>query len=99
MQRNDDKCEPGPMEEEVTATEGARLTGYSVAHVRWLAAQGKVRARKLGRRMWLVDSGSLLEHKARMSGPQRVNAGGLAGTRQGYRPRLLYHRSRKGNPT
>ena len=61
--------QPGPMENEITVAEAARLTGYSLAHCRWLAAQGKIRARKLGPRMWLIDRESLLEHKGKMSGP------------------------------
>ena len=54
---------------EITVAEAVRLTGYSLAHVRWLAAQGKIRARKLGARMWLLDRVSLLAYRAANRGP------------------------------
>ena len=73
MQRQDDECEPGPQADEITVAQAARLTGYSLAHVRWLAAQGRVKARKLTPRCWLLSAEDLLKHKARMSGPWRMD--------------------------
>ena len=69
MEREEDRCEPGPMEDEITVTVAARISGYSQQHCRLLAREGKIRARKLGPRIWLLSAESLLEHKARMTGP------------------------------
>lgn len=61
-------------EEWVTTHVAEALTGYSRAHLRRLAGQHRVRARKLGRD-WLIHPQSLLAHKQRMDqlGPQRHN--------------------------
>jgi hypothetical protein len=58
----------------ISTSEGAVLTDYSEAYIRWLANQGRVEARKIGRD-WLVNRESLLAHKAQMDmlGEQRHN--------------------------
>ena len=75
MKISEEGKQPGPMENEITVAEAARLTGYSLAHCRWLAAQGKVKARKLTPRCWLLNAEDLLEHKTRMTGPARMDKG------------------------
>ena len=72
MEREDNKRVPGPQEDEITVPVAARLTGYSQQHCRLLAREGKIKARKLGPRTWLLSAESLLEHKARMTGPCRI---------------------------
>ncbi len=49
----------------ISTLEAARLTGYGVAHIRFLARRGRIPARKVARD-WLVHRESLLAHKARM---------------------------------
>ena len=58
----------------ISTSEGAVLTDYSEAYIRWLANQGRVEARKIGRD-WLVNRESLLAHKEQMDilGEQRHN--------------------------
>jgi hypothetical protein len=58
----------------ITTGEAQALTGYTTAYARWLANQGKVEARKVGRD-WLINKQSLLDHKAKMDamGNQRHN--------------------------
>jgi hypothetical protein len=46
---------------EITTEEAHELTGYHPAHLWFLARTGKVKARKLGRKLWLFDRHSLLE--------------------------------------
>jgi excisionase family DNA binding protein len=58
----------------ITTTEAAMITGYNAAYVRYLANQGLIEARKVGRD-WLINQESLLAYKAQMDalGPQRHN--------------------------
>lgn len=52
---------------EATPTEAARLTGYSVGHIRWLARHGKVKYRRIGERVLLIDVQSVLQHAEKMN--------------------------------
>jgi len=58
----------------ITTDEAQAITGYSRAYMRYLAKQGHVEARKVGRD-WLMNKESLLAYKARMDalGPQKHN--------------------------
>jgi excisionase family DNA binding protein len=58
----------------ITTTEAATVTGYKAAYVRYLANQGLIEARKVGRD-WLINQESLLAYKTQMDalGPQRHN--------------------------
>jgi excisionase family DNA binding protein len=51
---------------EATPTEAARLTGYSAGHIRWLARHKKIKYRRIGERVLLIDVQSLLEHAEKM---------------------------------
>ena len=51
---------------ELMPEEAAERSGYSTGHIRWLARHGKVRFRRLGQRVILVDAGSLDAYVARM---------------------------------
>jgi excisionase family DNA binding protein len=55
------------LDEWIAVEEGAALTGYHVKRVRELARAGRIRARKLGRRTWLIHRPSLLEYAAHMA--------------------------------
>lgn len=52
------------MEDWITTTEAAQLSGYDPEHVRRLARAGKIKARKWGRD-WMIDGKSLLEYRKR----------------------------------
>ena len=52
--------------QELTPNEAAILTGYSAGHIRWLARQEKIEARRVGQRVLLIDKQSLLEYAAEM---------------------------------
>ncbi len=49
----------------ITTDEAQRLTGYTRAHIRYLAGHGLVKARKVGRD-WVVSRESLLAHVEEM---------------------------------
>lgn len=51
------------MSEWISTSEGAELVDYAPGHVRRLARQGRIRARKVTPRAWIVHKGDLLEHK------------------------------------
>ena len=51
---------------ELTPDEAADLTGYSAGHIRWLARKERIDARRVGRRVLLIDAKSLLAYAARM---------------------------------
>jgi len=55
-----------PQRIELTPDEAASVTGYSAGHIRWLARTGKVAARRIGARVWLVDAESLAGYVRRM---------------------------------
>ncbi len=46
----------------ITTLEAAKLTGYSVTHIRVLTRLGKVKAQKWGN-VWQVNKSSLLTYK------------------------------------
>ena len=48
----------------ITTTEAVELTGYHIEYVRELARSGRVEARKVGARAWLVNKADLLRYKA-----------------------------------
>lgn len=75
----------------ITTDEAQALTDYSRAYLRWLANQGRIEARKVGRD-WLIDRESLLAYKAGMEalGGQKHNPWRDDLNRQG-------HGRRKGN--
>jgi len=52
--------------DEIGVTEASRISGYSAAHVRYLAREHKVVARKIGARVWLIGRGSLMWYMAMM---------------------------------
>ena len=64
----------GPIEGWLTTEQAETLTGYVQAYLRWLANQGRVEARKVGRD-WLINQQSLIVYKAQMDalGDQRHN--------------------------
>ena len=66
--------------QELTPSEAADLTGYSVGHVQWLARQGKVKARRIGARVLLIDAESLEAYKAEAD---RLGAQKYSPTRRG----------------
>jgi excisionase family DNA binding protein len=49
----------------ITTDVAVTLTGYSAAHIRRLAREGRIGTRRVGRD-WLVSREDLLAHKARM---------------------------------
>ncbi len=49
----------------LTTDQAAQVSGYSVAYMRRLVRQGRVKARKV-QREWLVNRDSLLGYKDRM---------------------------------
>ena len=51
---------------EITPSEAAELTGYSAGHIRWLARQGKVDSHRVGQRVLLINTQSLLAYAVRM---------------------------------
>jgi hypothetical protein len=63
-----------PIEGWLTTEQAETLTGYVQAYLRWLANQGRVEARKMGRD-WLINQKSLTTYKAQMDalGDQRHN--------------------------
>ncbi|MCP4542881.1 MAG: helix-turn-helix domain-containing protein [Chloroflexi bacterium] len=50
----------------------SELTGYSLQAIRWIAKQGRIEARKIGK-SWLINKADLLQYKAEMDalGDQR----------------------------
>jgi excisionase family DNA binding protein len=58
----------------VTTAQAAEVTSYTTAYLRYIAGQGKIRARKVGRD-WLVNLEDVLSYKARMDalGSQKHN--------------------------
>jgi excisionase family DNA binding protein len=58
----------------LTTEEAQDLTGYSIAHLRRLARDRRVNARKLAGQLWLFERASLAEYKATVRpGPKRRN--------------------------
>jgi excisionase family DNA binding protein len=62
--------EAGHMPEEIenmtnyiSTAEAAELADYTPGYVRRLAREGKIRARKVTPRAWIVHKGDVLEHK------------------------------------
>jgi len=54
-------------EKELTPEEAAQQTGYySTGHIRWLAREGKVKSRRVGRRLLLINIASLEEYVTEM---------------------------------
>ena len=53
-------------DKELTVQQAADLTGYSLRHVRRLASEGTVKARRVGVRVFLIDRQSLLAYARRM---------------------------------
>ena len=51
---------------EITTPEAAELTGYSGRHIRRLALEGTIKARLVGKRLYLIDKTSLLVYAKRM---------------------------------
>jgi excisionase family DNA binding protein len=49
----------------LTTEQAGELTGYNVKYLRWLAGQGRVEARKVGRD-WLISREDLLAYKREM---------------------------------
>jgi hypothetical protein len=49
----------------VSVTDAAALSGYSVQGIRLLARQGDIQARKIGK-VWVVNKADLLRYKAEM---------------------------------
>ena len=45
----------------ITTEQASQLTGYSLAHLRDLLRQGKIKAEKRGGHYW-IDRGSILEY-------------------------------------
>ncbi len=56
---------PEDFEKWITTAEAGELSGYNVYHVRRLAVQGKIEAKKQGRD-WFLSKSSLLEYVERM---------------------------------
>jgi len=58
----------------LTTEQAGELTGYNVKYLRWLAGQGRIEARKIGRD-WLIGQEDLLAYKAEMDalGDQKHN--------------------------
>jgi excisionase family DNA binding protein len=54
----------GAMTDWISTSEAAALVDYTPGHVRRLARDGEIRARKVTPRAWIVHRGDLLEHKA-----------------------------------
>jgi len=48
----------------LTTEEAQTLTGYSIAHLRRLARDGRVTARKLAGQLWLFERESLTAYQA-----------------------------------
>ena len=46
----------------ITSDEAAGLAGYRRAHIRYLAINGKIQGRKIGRD-WLINGQSLMDYK------------------------------------
>lgn len=53
-------------ETELTPEDAAKVAGYSTGHVRWLARQDKIKYRRIGHRILLIDIQSLLEYAEEM---------------------------------
>ena len=51
---------------EITALEASELTGYTGRHIRRLARDGAIKARLIGKKMYLIDKESLLVYAKRM---------------------------------
>ena len=51
---------------ELMPAEAAQRSGYSTGHIRWLARHGRIRFRRIGQRVILVDASSLDAYVARM---------------------------------
>jgi excisionase family DNA binding protein len=51
---------------ELTPDDAAEITGYSAGHIRWLARHGKIKGRRVGVRVWLIDAESLTVYVEKM---------------------------------
>ena len=51
---------------EITVEQAAQETGYSAVHIRRLAASGKVKARRIGKRVLLIDVDSMAAYADEM---------------------------------
>ena len=52
--------------DELTVTQASEVSGYSEAHIRRLAGKGKIKARRVGKRVFLIDAESLKQYVDRM---------------------------------
>jgi excisionase family DNA binding protein len=77
-EKNIARLQKGELDEWITTTEAAQLSGYSAVHIRRLIRSGEVDANRWGRD-WQVSSGSLLnylekiEAKGEKRGPKTKN--------------------------
>jgi excisionase family DNA binding protein len=62
----------------LSVEEAVELSGYHPQHIRDLARDGRVTARRFGRRAWRIERGSLLEYVESMQelGRKRGPKGG-----------------------
>lgn len=49
-------------DDELIPKQAAELTGYSVGHIRWLARNNKIKSRRIGERVLLIDAQSLEQY-------------------------------------
>jgi excisionase family DNA binding protein len=52
---------------ELTVAEAAEQSGYSEGHIRRLIRWGKIKARQIGARVYLIDAESLLKYTEAMN--------------------------------
>ena len=50
----------------ITTEEGVAITGYHAKYLQELARRGRVKARKIAPRAWLINEADLLRYKAEM---------------------------------
>jgi excisionase family DNA binding protein len=54
------------MSEQITVAEAADRTGYSEGHVRALCREGRIEARRIGKRVFLIEWESLRAYRQQM---------------------------------
>lgn len=48
----------------LTTAEAKESSGYTRAHLRYLASNGRIEAKKVGDRLWMINEESLREYQA-----------------------------------